>query len=85
MDLISVGHFTHKNGKIIADPEMHFWYGHKDGLYYPCYYRHDSLKIEQESMFVFGGVIKSTNLNLQHEHAEIAEQWIKRIKEQQKL
>lgn len=83
--IIRVGHYTSVDGDIIADPEMRFIYDETEDIYYPSYYRQDSLGVEQESVRIVRGEIKTVNKFLQAEHNDFANQWFRNIKIQQNL
>jgi len=83
--IIRVGHYTSVDGDIIADPEMRFIYDEIEDIYYPSYYRQDCLGLEQESLKIVRGEIKSVNKFLQTEHTNFANQWLRNIQDQQNL
>ena len=83
--VISVGHFMSVDGQILCDPQMMFIYDETEGVYFPSYYRQDCLGVEQNSIKIVHGEIKSVNKFLQAEHTDFANQWLRNIKDQQNL
>lgn len=83
VDLISVTHYFEQNGDLMRDPEMIFvrLVLKRGNIYYPIYFRQDPA-FEQYSV----DTKKWTyDPEMQKEHAEFAEMWMRNIKEQQKL
>jgi len=83
--LYSVAHYFEQNGDLMRDPDMEFM---KIGNeYYPVYFRQDGgIALEQEAVvYGPGGKIERYNPKVQAELATFADQWMRNIKEQQKL
>lgn len=82
--LFSAAHYWEQNGDLMRDPEMIFIRA-KDGRYFPASFRQDPF-INQESIYLDpdDGKLK-VNRQLQANHAEFANVWLKNIKNQQRL
>ena len=80
-----VGHYYSEEGEIMADPEMHFLYDVRVGSFFPIYYRHDSLDVEQSSVIIVDGLILKVNQALQVDHTDFANNWLRNIRYQQNL
>ena len=85
--LISVAHYGKQNGDMMRDPEMIFIEMISgDAIYYtPYYFRNDYMGIEENSVDIEGGAIKTFKPKLQADHAKFASQWMRNIKDQQGL
>ena len=83
--IISLAHYFLQNGDLMADPEMLFLFDKIQGVYFPFYYKQDSMGVEEESIEMENGEINGVNLTLQKEHTQFANMWLKNIKYQQKL
>ena len=83
--IISLAHYYLQEGDLLADPEMCFIYNKEQGVYWPSYFKQDSIGMEEESIEIEHGEIKSINLIVQKEHTIFANVWLKNIKYQQNL
>ena len=83
--MYSVGHYFHRDGKLTAEPEMRCLYDMEEGIYYPLFYRQDCLDIEENSIKIEGGRIKSVDRVRQPAQTQFANTWFKKIKQQLKL
>ena len=83
--LYSVAHYFEQNGDLMRDPDMEFLKIGDD--YYPVYFRQDGgLACEQEAVvYGPGGRIDGYKPKMQADMAVFANQWMKNIKEQQKI
>lgn len=84
--LFAVTHYYKQNGDLMRDPEMIFAKGW-DENYYPVHFRQDGgIPIYQDSAtFDSNGEWKGLRPRMQRDHAVFAGQWMKNIKEQQRL
>jgi hypothetical protein len=83
--IISLAHYFLQNGDLMADPEMCFLFEKTQGIYFPTYYKQDSIGVEEESVEMEDGKIARLNLTLQHEYTRFANMWLKNIRHQQDL
>jgi len=83
--VISLAHYFLQNGDLMADPEVCFLFNKIHGVYFPFYYKQDSMGVEEESVEMENGEINKVNLTLQKEHTQFANMWLKNIKYQQNL
>lgn len=83
--IISLAHYYLQEGDLMADPEMCFIYNKGQEVYWPSYFKQDSIGIEEESIEIQNGKIKRVNLMMQKEHTIFANMWLKNIKYQQNL
>ena len=83
--IISLAHYFLQNGDLMADPEMCFLFEKMQGIYFPIYYKQDSMGIEEESVEMENNEMKNVNLSMQLEHTRFANMWLKNIKYQQNL
>jgi len=83
--IISLAHYFLQEGDLMADPEMCFLHEKAQGIYFPFYYKQDSMGVEEESVEMENGEINGVNLTLQKEHTRFANMWLKNIKYQQNL
>ena len=83
--IISLAHYYLQEGDLMADPEMCLIYNKEQGVYWPSYFKQDSIGIEEESIIFEHGEIKSVDTNMQKEHTTFANMWLKNIKYQQNL
>lgn len=83
--IISLAHYFLQNGDLMADPEMCFLFNKIQGVYFPFYYKQDTMGVEEESVEMVDGEIKRLNLALQKEHTRFANMWLRNIKYQQSL
>jgi len=83
--IYSVAHYHEQCGDLLADPEMCFIYLKSLGLYYPSYFKQDSLGLEQESIIVKDGEIHGCRPKMQADNTEFANMWLQNIKNQQNL
>jgi len=61
---------------------MRFLYDLVSGIYYPMFNWQDCLEIEENSIKIEGGRIKSVDRERQTAHAQFANTWFKKIKQQ---
>jgi len=83
--IISLAHYFLQNGDLMADPEMCFLFSKAQGVYFPIYYKQDTMGVEEESVGMEDGEITCLNLTLQQEHTRFANMWLRNIKYQQSL
>lgn len=83
--IISLAHYFLQCGDLMADPEMCFLFNKIQGIYFPIYYKQDTMGVEEESVEMENGEINGANLTLQKEHARFANMWLRNIKYQQSL
>ena len=83
--LFSVAHYYEQNGDLMRDPDMEFLKVGDD--YYPVYMRQDGGGAYEREAVVYGkdGKIERYYPRMQADLAFFANQWMKNIKEQQKL
>jgi len=83
--LFSVTHYYEQNGDLMRDPDMEFLKVGDD--YYPTYMRQDGGGAYEREAVVYGedGKIERYYPRMQADLAFFANQWMKNIKEQQKL
>lgn len=83
--IISLAHYFLQCGDLMADPEMCFLFSKVQGVYFPIYYKQDTMAVEEESAEIRDGEILEVNLTLQKEHTRFANMWLKNIKHQQNI
>jgi len=83
--VISLAHYFLQNGDLMADPEMCFLFSKTHGVYFPIYYKQDTMGVEEESVEIRDGEILGVNILMQKEHTRFANMWLKNIKNQQNL
>jgi len=83
--IISLAHYFLQCGDLMADPEMCFLFSKTQGVYFPIYYKQDTMGVEEESVEMEDGEITRLNLTLQQEHTRFANMWLRNIKYQQSL
>ena len=83
--IYSVAHYYEQEGDLMKDPDMTFLRG-ADGQYYPLSYQQDGLGIFQDAIeWDDQGDIKSFRPKMQADMVIFANEWMKNIKDQQKL
>ena len=84
--LFSVTHYYEQNGDLMSDPDMVFLQG-ASGKFYPISYQQDGLGIYQEVIAETDedGKVLKYRPKLSKELATFANQWMRNIKDQQKL
>jgi hypothetical protein len=83
--IYSVAHYYEQNGDLMKDPDMTFLRG-ADGEYYPLSYQQDGLGIYQDAIeWDDQGDIKGFRAKMQADMVSFADEWMKNIKDQQRL
>jgi len=81
----SIAHYYEQEGDLMRDPDMTFLKG-ADGEYYPLTFRQDSLGIDQDAVeWDDNGNIKGVRARMQADMTSFANDWMKNIRDQQKL
>jgi len=82
---ISIAHYYEQNGDLMADPEMVLIYSKTLDVFFPSYFKQDSIGMEEDSIIMENGEIKGYYAKKQADHTSFANMWLKNIKLQQKL